>query len=421
MHKIWRVFKYEFLSVVNRRSFILSLILVPLLPTIIIGLVGLLKPKDTPSLTETIMEEITTLKPYGVVDESGLINDYPDWITGQFLPFEDEATARKETQAGNLDGFYVISADYLETGDVLLVKPEVSMVAEMAFNATFEELIRYNLVEGDDALYAKLVNHITVKTEYLDVAQADTRDQNDPITYLVPFMISFFFYLLLVINSGMMLNSVSKEKENRTMELLLSSAQPLDIFTGKILARALASLLQTAVWLATILVLVRLSNFSFNLPFKLEIPTAVLTFGIPFFLLGFLLYGSLMAGVGAMVTNTREGGQYAMVINMPLILAYLSVNQFIANPNGAASLFLSLFPFTSPIVMPTRLAIGPVPAWQLILAILLLAGTLLLLVRGIANLFSSQNLLSGQKFNIKTFFTTLLFGKKTQESKIPGL
>lgn len=421
MHKIWRVFKYEFLSVVNRRSFILSLILVPLLPTIIIGLVGLLKPKDTPSLTETIMEEITTLKPYGVVDESGLINDYPDWITGQFLPFEDEATARRETQAGNLDGFYVISADYLETGDVLLVKPEVSMVAEMAFNATFEELIRYNLVEGDDALYAKLVNHITVKTEYLDVAQADTRDQNDPITYLVPFMISFFFYLLLVINSGMMLNSVSKEKENRTMEVLLSSAQPLDIFTGKILARALASLLQTVVWLGTILLLAKLTNFSLNLPFKLELPPSVLTVGVPFFLLGFMLYGSLMAGVGAMVSNTREGSQYALIINMPLILAYLSVNQFIANPNGAASLFLSLFPFTSPIVMPTRLAIGPVPAWQLILAILLLAGTLLLLVRGIANLFSSQNLLSGQKFNIRTFFATLLFGKKTQESKIPGL
>lgn len=182
MRKIWRVFKYEFMSVVSRRSFILGLILVPLLPTIIIGLVSLLKPKDSPDLVKTIVKEVSTTKPYGVVDESGLINDYPNWaMGGQLIPFEDESLARQETQAGNLDGFYVVSADYLETGDVLLVKPEVSMVAEMAYNATFEELIRYNLVDGNDELYAKLVNHVKVTTEYLDIEQADTRDQKIPV------------------------------------------------------------------------------------------------------------------------------------------------------------------------------------------------------------------------------------------------
>ncbi|HPX65449.1 MAG TPA: ABC transporter permease, partial [Anaerolineaceae bacterium] len=326
MRKIWRVFKYEFMSVVSRRSFILGLILVPLLPTIIIGLVSLLKPKDSPDLVKTIVKEVSTTKPYGVVDESGLINDYPNWAMGQLIPFEDESSARQETQAGNLDGFYVVSADYLETGDVLLVKPEVSMVAEMAYNATFEELIRYNLVNGNDELYAKLVNHVKVTTEYLDIEQADTRDQKDPSTFMVPFFISFFFYMLVIINSSLMLDSVTKEKENRTMEILLSSAEPVDIFGGKILARGLASLLQTVVWLATILLLAKLSNLTLHLPFKLEIPTAVFTWGIPYFLLGFLLYGSLMAGLGAMVPNTREGGQFSLIMNMPLILAYLALS-----------------------------------------------------------------------------------------------
>ncbi len=114
-----------------------------------------------------------------------------------------------------------------------------------------------------------------------------------------------------------MLDSVTKEKENRTMEILLSSAEPVDIFGGKILARGLASLLQTVVWLATILLLAKLSNLTLHLPFKLEIPTAVFTWGIPYFLLGFLLYGSLMAGLGAMVPNTREGGQFSLIMNMP--------------------------------------------------------------------------------------------------------
>ena len=416
-NKIGRVFKYEFLSLVSRRSFILSLILVPLIPSLIIGLVGLLKPKDAPSLTETVVKEIINQTPCGVVDQSGLINYYPDWVRGQLLPFDDETVARKETQAGNLDGFYIVSEDYLETGDVLLVKPEVSMVAEISYNATLEELIRYNLVDADEALYAKLVNNINVKTEYFDIEQADTRDQSNPATFIVPSLISFFFYMLIVINSGMMLNSVSKEKENRTMEVLLSSAEPLDIFTGKILARGLASLLQTGIWLGTILFLAKLTNFTLDLPFKLEIPTSVFTLGMPFFLLGFMLYGSLMAGVGAMVSNTREAGQISMIINMPLILAYLSINQLIANPKSAISLFLSLFPFTSTLVMPTRLAIGGiVPVWQIIVAILLLVVTLILIVRGVSNLFSSQNLLSGQKFNLMTFFNTLLFGKKKSKT-----
>ena len=354
MRKIWRVFKYEFLSVVSRRSFILGLILVPLIPTIILGLVGLLKPKDSPDLMETIAEEVSNPTPYGIVDDSGLINHYPDWIMGQLIPVDDESLARQETQAGNLEGFYVISKDYIETGDVLLVKPEVSMVGEMKYNAIFEELIRYNLVDGDDALYAKLVNNMSVTTEYLDIEQADTRDQDDPITFMVPFMISFFFYMLVIINSSLMLNSVAKEKENRTMEILLSSAEPVDIFGGKILARGLASLIQTAVWLATILLLAWLTNRTLNLPFKLEIPTAVFTWGIPYFVLGFMLYGSLMAGLGAMVPNTREGGQFSLILSMPLILAYLSLGEFVANPNSAVTMFLSLFPLTSTIVMPNN-------------------------------------------------------------------
>lgn len=200
------------------------------------------------------------------------------------------------------------------------------------------------------------------------------------------------------------------------MEILLSSAEPVDIFGGKILARGLASLIQTAVWLATILLLAWLTNRTLNLPFKLEIPTAVFTWGIPYFVLGFMLYGSLMAGLGAMVPNTREGGQFSLILSMPLILAYLSLGEFVANPNSAVTMFLSLFPLTSTIVMPTRLAIGAVPVWQLIVALLLLVLTVWLVVRGAANLFSSQNLLSGQKINLKTFFSTLLFGKKSRKA-----
>lgn len=117
-----------------------------------------------------------------------------------------------------------------------------------------------------------------------------------------------------------------------------------------------------------------------------------------------------MAGLGALVPNMKEASQATTVIILPLILPILLINNLISDSNGSLSVILSIFPLTSPVSMMTRLATADVPIWQLILAVLLLVGTVYLVLRAVAGMFRTQNLLSGQSFKIGVFFKEL-FGR----------
>jgi len=209
-----------------------------------------------------------------------------------------------------------------------------------------------------------------------------------------------------------MLNAVTKDKENKTIEILLSSTNPLDLFIGKILAFGALSLVQMVVWFGTLVVIASVGKTTLPFLETISIPTSVLVASVPFFIGGFLLYGSLMAGMGAVAPNLREGNQSTFVLSLPLIFTVMSINQLIETPFSTFTTFLTLFPFTSPVVMLTRLSVGPVPAWQLIASIALLIGAVIIVIRGVSNLFSSQYLLSGQKMNIGLFFRTVFIGHR---------
>jgi len=125
-------------------------------------------------------------------------------------------------------------------------------------------------------------------------------------------------------------------------------------------------------------------------------------------ILGYGMYGSLMAGIGAMVPNLREASQASSVVIIPAIIPMLMIGSTINNPNGVLAIVISIFPLTAPVAMITRLATGIIPIWQPILVAFLLLGTVILVIRSVAGLFRSQILLTGQKFNIIIFLKALL-------------
>jgi ABC-2 type transport system permease protein len=140
------------------------------------------------------------------------------------------------------------------------------------------------------------------------------------------------------------------------------------------------------------------------------LPPSFLFWGAVFFLLGYGLYASLMAGVGALVPNLREASQATFVVILPLLIPLVMISVLIEDPNGALALGLSLFPLTSPVVMMTRLSAAQVPLPQLLLSAALLAVTAALVVRTIADMFRTQTLLAGQTLTLKRLFA-LLSGK----------
>ncbi len=409
MLKTWLILKNEFVGVVTRRSFLITLFLLPLVGMIILIVISTLQ-KSTGADPTDIMGELfqpkTTESMEGFVDESGLISTIPAGYEMQLTKFSDEASARNALTSGTITAYYLIEKGFMETGKVVYVRPDFNPLAASADSSPVEALLAYALTDGDLNLAYRVQNPTNV-TE-VTLAKTPTRDADNPLTFFLPYIVTFLFYGVILGSSTLMLNSISNEKQNRTMEILVTSVSPLQMLTGKIIALGLAGLLQTVVWSGSGYLMLLFSGKRFALGDAFKLPVSVLLWGIVFFLLGYAVYASLMAAVGALVPNLREASQTTTVVIIPLIIPLVFITALIQTPDSPLSVALSLFPLTSPVSMMTRLAATTVPFWQSGLAALLLAGTAVLFVRAGARLFRAQNLLSGQSVNALAFLKALV-------------
>jgi ABC-2 type transport system permease protein len=215
------------------------------------------------------------------------------------------------------------------------------------------------------------------------------------------------FYILIIGASSLMLNSITNEKKNRVIEILLTSTSPIEMLVGKTIALGIAGLIQTTVWLGSGFILLNLAGRQFSLPDAYNLPASLLAFGLIFFLLGYGLYSSLMAGLGALVPNPKEGSQATLVVIFPLIIPLFFSSLVATAPNNPLFVFFSLFPLTSPISMVSRMSATAVPEWQVGLSIIILIGAILFTTRAAARFFRAQELLSGKSFKAKDFVKAL--------------
>ncbi|MGB4594943.1 MAG: ABC transporter permease [Anaerolineaceae bacterium] len=409
MRNLWKIARYEFTTTVTRRSFLLTLILLPLIPAVLLGLLNILNRGTNNNLLQIFSNEVANPLPVGVLDQSRLVNDYPDWLVkGNIVRISDESSGREAVNSGRLQGYYIIDADYLDNGKVTLVKPEINLFSGMVQSQLVTELINYNLMGSSADLYLRYTNPIQFEVTPINAETADTRDTSNMANYFVPYGVTMFFYFMIISSSNMMLTAIGREKDNRVMEVLISSTNPLSLFLGKILALSMVGLLQMVIWFGSAIGLMRLAGQSFDLLKGVVIPWSSLAMAIPIFLLGYFIFGSLMAGIGAITPNLKEGGQATFVVTIPLIVTILAIGQLIQAPSSPISVGLSLFPLTSPVAMMTRLSIGKVPLLQIVICIALLVVTAWLAVNGVAKLFRAQTLLTGQKFQLRPFLKAML-------------
>lgn len=400
------VFKHEFITLITRRSFLITLFLLPLVSMGVFFFVSYVNRDQGQSPVENFFAPEPEATIDGYVDRSGLIETLPQGLEGALLPYASEAEAAEAMQAGEIDGYFIISADYLETGDVLYMQSEYNPFAGLENSDVLEFAIHYNLLGQDLALVNRVVNPYTVEREMLN-GQAE-RDPDSMLTFFLPYIVTFLFYFVIFGSASLMLNSVTSEKQNRVLEILMTSITPMEMLAGKMAALGLVGLLQTLVWSGTGLIILRLSGRTLALPAAFQLDISILVWGLLFFLLGYAVYASLMAGVGALVPNLKEASQATFVIMIPLIAPLMLVSALISRPNSLLSILLSLFPLTSPVTMMTRLSATNVPVWQVLLALVLLLLTAYFVARAVAGLFRAQTLLTGQKFSLKLFFQALI-------------
>ncbi len=407
MKKMLIVLKNELITVIARRSFILTLILVPLLGFAISFVVSALQPKEEGGVNPlaSLISNPTQPGLEGYIDQSGIITTLPKDLIPRLKAFSSEAEAIAAYNAGEITAYYIISADYLKTGKVIYARSDYNPLSGINQSNTIKRALEYNLLGQDFTMLARVQNPLN--QEVVSLGNAPNRDSNNMLTFFLPYIVTMLFYIMIFGTASLMLNSITNEKQNYVLEILMTSITPIQMLTGKIIALGLTGLLQTLVWSASGLMLLNISGQSLGLSASFQLPTTILVWGGVFFLLGYALYGSLMAGVGALVPNLKEASQATTVMIIPMIIPLIFINSLINDSNGTLSVALSLIPFTSPVAMMTRLAAGPVSFWQLALAVLFLILTVVLVVRAVAGMFRAQNLLSGQAFNLRVFFQSL--------------
>lgn len=406
MKKTLLVLKNEFRTVVFRKSFFLTLFLVPIIASVVFAIFGSIGDSQPIPVIGSLISSQEEVKPEGMIDQSGLISTIPDDFKGQLIPFADESSANTALREGQIGSYYIISPDFLESGDVTYLRTDFNPFGGMDQSSVLQDVIRYNLLKGEPLLLSRVEQPLNLDVTYL--SQQPVREANNFINFMIPYIVTMLFYMVILTSSSMMLSSITNEKENRVMEVLMTSVTPTQMLAGKIIALGLVGLLQTAVWSGYAYLINVLSRSNSPELAGFQISPTLLVWGLVFFLLGYAIYAALMAGIGSLVPNLREASQATTIVILPLVIPLFFLTSLAEKPNGPISLFLSLFPFTSPITMMARLSTANVPWWQLAISIGLLLVTAYFLVRAVAGMFRAQRLLSGQAFKLKLFVKALV-------------
>jgi len=393
------VARFEVHSALSKRSFWVTTFI---LPVLILGLTfGSQLLFDAPDTEFDLQAGEIPLKATrtGLVDPAGLVDPVQAKQLYSVLP--DEAAARSALDDGEIEAFFILDTQSLQTGEVTLVMKEFAPFSQASQAALLEQLLQQHISSqaGLNNLLAQPLENV----ELISLSPGNAAGFSDPLeqsSFLIPYAVLFLFFMVISISSGMALRAVSKEKENRTAEILLVSVRPRDLLAGKLLGLSLVTLLQILMWF-----LVLQSGSQQAIPF-LEagtylFPQSLLAWGIPFLLTGFLMYGSALLIIGVLAPSAREGTQLTFLVYLPLMVPLMLNSLFATAPESAPVLFLSMFPLTAPLSMVTRLAISPVPVEEAAASLAGVLLTALLLLHIASRLFRADTLLSSAALNPK--------------------
>ncbi|KAF5422588.1 MAG: ABC-2 type transport system permease protein [Candidatus Methanocomedens sp.] len=401
--------KYEFLKTIKRKEFILMTLGFPLF-FILIMLVPLL-------LAGTSSPEDLNL---GYIDRSNSF-EFPDEITVRgsmifsngipgvtnnpeldgtnnekypiikFTQYSDVAKAKQDLGSGTLSGYLIIPEDYIKTG---IVESYVMGKGTDIPHKELSELMINNLLKDkvDEDTLQRVKDPITFKRFSIETTgEVSEKGLSDLLEdFALPYLIGILLLISIFTSSGYLLQSVAEEKESRIIEILLSSVTPMEMLTGKIVGLGSVGLLQIAIWLS-----VGFAGLIYV--FALSINPFLLILSLAYFVLGFLLFASMMGAVGAISGSMRESQQLIPIFTFPAIAPMLFMQVLITEPDGMLSMFFSMFPLTSPVAMLIRMGVSDVPVYQIAISLFILIVSVYFVIIASARLFRVGLLMYGKR------------------------
>ncbi|MFN2275711.1 MAG: ABC transporter permease [Anaerolineales bacterium] len=397
MSKILHVAANEYRSNVIKRSFLLSLLSLPLFLTVSIG-------------SGLIMESLnSSKKPIGYIDHADVIRtlDTP-WLDESdeaipVLPFANAEEAEAALKAEQIQGYFTIPADYRETGKVnLTIMDEASEDAR----AQFSRMLRYNVALQYNPHAALRISEGTeVEIETPDSSRSYPAG-GPPFSLALPLIVSGGFVFVLLMSSGYAMGAVAGERETRTMEVLVTSIRPGDLLRGKLIGILGISLTLIAAWTLIGIAAVFIGGKVFDLAWLKQASVdwgslgAVLLIALP----NYVSALAVMITVGSTVGELQEGqaltGIFLLVFFLPIYVLTL-IGQ---NPSGTFSVILSFIPFMSLMTMGIRNMFVALPIVQLLLSFTVQVAVALFLVWLSGRAFRIGMLRIGQRTRLRDIF-----------------
>lgn len=412
MNKLWLIIKREYLVRVKKRSFIITTLLTPLGIGLLVVLSAYLTAKGGQSSKRVLVK-----------DDSGIFSEAK--IESKLYTYDFSKAPLNKLKEDYKTQNYDLLVYIPEFSDLSRTEHQVQYYSQEKLSISTIESIEnkigaafksYKIDQSgiDKSVYNSFKMDIDLENGAATGDLADKsggEDTSSKLSIMIGTMLGgimgFIMYMVIFVYGGMVMRSVMEEKINRIVELMISSVKPTQLMLGKVLGVGGVGLTQLAIWLLLIPIVIigasfivgggmdaaqmqeltnqagsmpveDLNKFEFgnivrelnNMNWALIIPLFII-----FFFGGYFIYSSLFAAIGSAIGDDMgEGQQLMLPIMIPVILAFVMMQGTLQNPNGGMAIFGSLFPLTSPIIMPSRLAFDP-PMWQVGLSVLLLVAS----------------------------------------------
>lgn len=424
MRNFWNVFNYELIRNITRKGYLFSTLGIPALA--IIAFIGypifqsFQSPDEDTETTNPIAElALDSLEVAGYVDNSGVFAQPARRFDDVLVAYPDEAAARTALEAGDIDAFLVFPSDYLETGDAVLHIPNLSISLLGDGQSLAEQLAYSTFASGLDELTLRRLSNPASYTDFdlsvnADDTEGATAASQDGQFFFV-YVFAMVFFLGIFLTNTYLMQTVIEERENRMVEILISTVRPVQLLGGKILAMAVLGIVQLVLW---VIIAATLFTFAGDMSaytgilesLNIQLRPDLLPLMIVYFVLMYLLYAAIFGTIGAVSGSSQEGSQYAGFLVIPVMIPFYFFPIIQTDPNGTISTIFTLIPVTSPITTMVRMVVTDVPFWQIALSVGLLAVLAVGAMWMAGRIFRVQTLLSGTKVKM-TDIPRLIFAE----------
>ena len=389
---VWTVARSEFLRRVRSKWFLIGTLVAPLGLLVFMGIAGAM---GYAAMTSGGAKRVA------VVDGTGRLGPRLVGASDGDLAFAlatDEAAAKAAVAGGTADGYLLLPPTALDAaGEATYVSEESGgmLLTERLTGALRDATRAERVAAAGIAPDVAASLDRAPKLSTVRVTAEGTAADGTAGSYALGFGMGIAIYIVVLIYGQTVMQGVLEEKQSRILEVMASAVRPYDLLMGKVLGIGAVGLVQMAAWVAlaaagTAFAGAAVGAFvepsAFDLPagasneqvlqaLDLTVPTfspGLLAAFLVFFLGGYLLYASLFAAIGSAVEQTQDAQGLTVPVMLPIVLSFVGLQFVLNSPSSPGSAALSMVPFLSSVMMPARMAVAPVPLWQVLGALVLL-------------------------------------------------